>query len=99
MNVDRWPIQARFWLEWGATLLAKALYDFNIRNYPQLVKKLRYIHQNPVRAELCLRPEDLEWISFRHYATGCEELCRSSRTGVREKRERGQGDSVQLWDC
>ena len=58
MNVERWPTQARFWLEWGATLLAKALYDFNIRNYPQLVEKLRYIHRNPDRAELCLRSED-----------------------------------------
>ena len=24
------------------------------------------------------------WSSFRHYATGCEELCRSSRTGLHE---------------
>ena len=56
--MDGWPTQARFWLEWGATLLARALYDLNIRNYPQLVEKLRYIHRNPDRAELCLRSED-----------------------------------------
>ena len=24
-------------------------YDFNIRNYPQFVEKLRYIHRNPVK--------------------------------------------------
>src|SRR5256885_2653749 len=30
----------------------KRYYDFNIRNYPQFVEKLRYIHRNPVRAGL-----------------------------------------------
>jgi putative transposase len=47
----------------------KKYYDFNIRNYPQFVEKLRYIHENPVKAGLCERPEDWE---FRHYVTGCE---------------------------
>src|SRR5260370_6029928 len=37
----------------------KRYYDFNIRNYPQFVEKLRYIHRNPVRAGLCRRWEDL----------------------------------------
>jgi len=50
----------------------KRYYDFNIRNYPQFVEKLRYIHRNPVKAGLCERPEDWEWNSFRHCATGCE---------------------------
>jgi putative transposase len=27
----------------------KRYYDFNIRNYPQFVEKLRYIHRNPVK--------------------------------------------------
>ena len=27
----------------------KRPYDFNIRNYPQFVEKLRYIHRNPVK--------------------------------------------------
>jgi hypothetical protein len=60
MNVHRWPTQARFWLEWGATLLAKALLRFQHSKLPQFVEKLCYIHRNPVRAELCLRPEDWE---------------------------------------
>jgi REP element-mobilizing transposase RayT len=38
----------------------KRYYDLNIRNYPQFVEKLRYIHRNPVRAGLCERPEDWE---------------------------------------
>jgi putative transposase len=39
----------------------KRYYDFNIRDYSQFVEKLRYIHRNPVKAELCARPEDWEW--------------------------------------
>jgi len=30
----------------------KRYYDFNIRNYPQFVEKLRYIHRNPVKQGL-----------------------------------------------
>jgi putative transposase len=50
----------------------KRYYDFNIRDYSQFQEKLRYIHRNPVARELCTRPEEWEWSSFRHYATGCE---------------------------
>src|SRR5437870_13074143 len=28
----------------------KRYYDFNIRNYPRFVEKLRYMHRNPVKA-------------------------------------------------
>ena len=38
----------------------KRYYDFNVRNYPQFVEKLRYIHRNPVKRGLCERPEDWE---------------------------------------
>jgi hypothetical protein len=41
------------------SFLAKEV-DFNIRNYPQFVEKLRYIHRNPVKAGLCERPEEWE---------------------------------------
>ena len=30
----------------------KRYYDFNIRNYPQFVEKLRYIHRNPAGGPL-----------------------------------------------
>lgn len=33
----------------------KRYYDFNVRNEPQFVEKLRYIHQNPVKRGLCAR--------------------------------------------
>ncbi len=97
MNVERWPTQARFWLEWGATLLAKTLYDFNIRNYPQLVEKLRYIHRNPVRAELCLRPEDRveQFSPLRNWLRGVVQI---ESDWTARKREGAAGDPVRLWN-
>jgi putative transposase len=50
----------------------KRYYDFNIRNEEHFVQKLRYVHRNPVQGGLCERPEDWEWSSFRHCATGIE---------------------------
>jgi putative transposase len=69
----------------------KRYYDFNIRNYPQFVEKLRYIHRNPVKAGLCGRPEDWEWSSFRHYATGCEGRVEIESEWTARKREREAG--------
>jgi len=66
----------------------KRYYDFNIRNYPQFVEKLRYIHRNPVKLGLCERPEDWEWSSFRHYATGCEGRVEIESEWTARKRER-----------
>jgi putative transposase len=59
-------------------------YDFNVRTPAKTVEKLRYMHRNPgsqahelcalgwkpVRRGLVAKPEDWEWSSFRHYATG-----------------------------
>ena len=50
----------------------KRYYDFNVRDYEQFAEKLRYIHRNPVKRGLCERPEDWEWSSFGHHATGAE---------------------------
>jgi len=69
----------------------KRYYDFNIRNYPQFVEKLRYIHRNPVKAGLCERPEDWEWSSFRCYATGCEGRVEVESESIARKRERAAG--------
>ena len=70
----------------------KRYYDFNIRNAPQFVEKLRYIHRNPVRRGLCARPEDWEWSSFRHYATGCEGRVEIESDWTARRRERAQGN-------
>ncbi len=66
-------------------------YDFNIRNYPQFVEKLRYIHRNPVKRGLCERPEDWEWGSFRHCASGCEGRVEIESEWTARKRERAAG--------
>src|SRR5260370_20035130 len=60
------PLKPAFCLSGEQQFMQKRYYDFNIRNYPQFVEKLRYIHRNPVKAGLCERPEDWEWSSFRH---------------------------------
>ena len=69
----------------------KRYYDFNIRNYSQFVEKLRYIHRNPVKAGLCERPEDWEWSSFRHYATGLEGRVEIESEWTARRRERAAG--------
>jgi REP-associated tyrosine transposase len=69
----------------------KRYYDFNIRNCPQFVEKLRYIHRNPVERGLCERPEDWQWSSFRHYATGCEGQVEIESEWTARKRERAAG--------
>jgi len=45
-------------------------YDFNVHNEEKRIEKLRYMHRNPVKRGLVEKPEDWEWSSFRHYATG-----------------------------
>jgi hypothetical protein len=69
----------------------KRYYDFNIRNHEQFVEKLRYIHRNPVKSGLCERPEDWEWSSFRHYATGCEGRVQIESEWTARQRERAAG--------
>src|SRR6185437_6490383 len=41
---------------------------------PKRVEKLRYIHNNPVNRGLVISPEEWEWSSSRHYATGEESV-------------------------
>jgi putative transposase len=77
----------------------KRYYDLNIRDYPQFVEKVRYIHRNPVKAGLCERPEDWEWSIFRHYATGAEGRVGIESEWAARKRERAAGKlcpSIQL---
>jgi len=76
----------------------KRYYDFNLRNYPQFVEKLRCIHRNPVKAGLCERPEDWEWSSFRHYATGCEGRVEIESEWTARKRERAAGTLFKQWN-
>jgi putative transposase len=69
----------------------KRYYDLNIRDYRQFVEKLRYIHRNPVKSGLCERPEEWEWSSFRHYATGTEGRVEIESEWTARKREHAAG--------
>jgi len=69
----------------------KRCYDLNVRDYPQFVEKPRYIHRNPVKAGLCECPEDWEWSSFRHYATGGEGRVEIESEWTARKRGRAAG--------
>ena len=45
-------------------------YDFNVYKGDKRTEKLRYMHRNPVKRGLVVKPDDWEWSSFCHYATG-----------------------------
>ena len=77
--------------EKAAHFWQKRYYDFNVRNHEQFVEKIHYIHQNPVKAGLCNRPEDWPWSSFRHYATGFEGRVEIESEWTARKRERAEG--------
>jgi putative transposase len=53
----------RFWQRGGG-------YDRNIRDQKELVEKIRYTHENPVRRGLVQREEDWAWSSARDYRGG-----------------------------
>ena len=41
----------------------KGFYDFNIYTFKKFKEKLNYIHNNPVRVNLCKNPQDYYWSS------------------------------------
>ena len=43
--------------------------DSNVRGEQARSEVIRYIHRNPVRRGLVVKPEDWPWSSFQHYAT------------------------------
>jgi putative transposase len=45
-------------------------YDFVVSTEKKRVEKLRYMHRNPVVRGLVPAPEQWNWSSYRHYATG-----------------------------
>ena len=66
----------------------KRYYDFNVHDDRKFVEKLKYIHRNPVKRGLVGRPEDWEWSSFRHWATGMEGRVGIESDWTARKRER-----------
>ena len=63
-------------------------YDFNVWSERKLIEKLRYIHRNPVKRGLVAKPEDWQWSSFRHYATGIEGVVEIESEWTRRRRQR-----------
>ena len=61
----------------------KRYYDRNVRG-KEFIEKLKYIHRNPVKRNLVIRPEDWKWSSYGHYLSGedcgVEIECWRSRT-------------------
>ncbi|MBU1146806.1 MAG: hypothetical protein KKD11_00430, partial [Candidatus Omnitrophica bacterium] len=45
----------------------KAFYDECILDSVQLINKLEYMHNNPVRANLTTSPEEYPYSSYNHY--------------------------------
>ena len=71
----------------GAPFWLPRYYDFNVWTDNKRIEKLRYIHRNPVHRGLVVRPEDWEWSSFRHYATGVEGIVELESQWTARKRE------------
>ncbi len=63
-------------------------YNFNVWTAKKRIEKLRYIHRNPVKRGLVEKPEDWEWSSFRHYATGVEGVVEIESEWTGRRRER-----------
>jgi hypothetical protein len=51
------------------------------------IEKLRYMHRNPVKRGLATNPEDWEWGSFRHHASGFEGVVEIESHWTARRRE------------
>lgn len=71
-------------------------YDFNLLTHAKSVEKLRYIHRNPVARGLVSKPEDWEWSSFRHWATGEVGTVEVESHWTWDRRERGGREHIPL---
>jgi putative transposase len=76
--------EAQFW--------QRRYYDFNVHNEEKRVEKLRYMHRNSVKRGLVEKPEQWQWSSFRHYATGEAGIVEIESEWTARKREAETGD-------
>ncbi len=70
-------------------------YDFNVWTEKKRVEKLRYLHRNPVLRGLVAKPQDWEWSSFRHYATGAEGIVEIESEWTARRREDAARDAMR----
>jgi putative transposase len=59
-------VRYRFWQRGGG-------YDRNIWSLGEVLEKVRYIHENPLRRGLVDRPEQWPWSSWRAWECGVDE--------------------------
>jgi len=74
------PEKPQFW--------QRRFYDFNVCTQEKRIEKLRYMHRNPVKRGLVEKPEEWEWSSFLHYATGVEGVVEIESEWTGRRRER-----------
>jgi putative transposase len=86
-------------LRMSIPLWQKRYYDRNIRDYPEFVEKLQYIHRNPVKRGLVERPEDWNWGSFRHYALHEECSVEIESRWTADKRDAGGPHPPVFGEC
>src|SRR5437667_1007317 len=80
------------------TFWQKRYYDRNVRNYREFTVKLRYLHRNPVKRGLVLKPEEWKWSSYRHYAlweTGSVEI--ESEWTARDREQKACGAAGRMF--
>ena len=53
---------------WEDRVRQRRFYDFNIWSERKRVDKSRYVHRNPVKRGLVLKPEQWDCSSYRSYA-------------------------------
>jgi putative transposase len=63
-------------------------YDFNVFTEKKRIEKLKYIHRIPVSRGLVSKPEDWQWSSFLHYATGIQGTIEIESQWTATRRER-----------
>ena len=71
-------------------------YDFNVWSHDKRIEKLQYAHRNPVKRGLVDKPEDREWSSFRHYASGIEGIVEIESQWTARKRDHEGAPSSSL---
>jgi putative transposase len=79
---------------WDESLLEghvwqRRFYDFPVWTKDKRIEKLRYMHRNPVKRGLVLKPEQWEWSSYRHYAFGERGRVLVNETQLAPMRVRG----------
>ena len=88
---NEWPIQARFWLEWGTTFLAKAVLRFQHSKLSAVCGEAAIHPSQSGQARVVRTSGGLAVEQFRHYATGCEGRVEIESEWTARKRERAAG--------